>query len=300
MALAACITNLWSPVRVAPPRSAPLVTAPSFLERFVMNRRRFAVASLLTAACLLAASVSTAHAQGGGGRGGRGGGRFGFGMGGRATHQITLAGLPEVKADLKLSEEQNGKVATLSEEFDEERRGQFGRGGGGGGGGFGGGGEEARAARAKMNADYAAKLNEILDEPQQKRIQEIYVQVNGTNLLTDDAIATALAITDEQKESLQTAIEDQGQAMRDSFGDMQGLSPEELTAKMDELNKARDEALLAVLTDEQKTKFEGMKGEKLEIDMTQLRGMGRGGRGGGFGGGGGGGRRGGGGGDDGA
>jgi hypothetical protein len=205
-------------------------------------------------------------------------------MFGRTTHQITLAALPEVETDLKLTEEQKTKIATLSEEFDEERRGQFGRGGGGGGGG--GFSEEARAARAKMNADYAAKLNEALDEAQQKRIQEIYVQVNGASLLTDDAIAAALAITDEQKEDLQTALEDQGQAMRDAFGDWQNLSDEERTAKMDELNKARDEALLAVLTDEQKTKFDSLKGEKLEIDMTQLRQFGRGGRGGGFGGGG--------------
>jgi hypothetical protein len=218
-------------------------------------------------------------------------------MFGRTTHQITLAALPEVETDLKLTEDQKTKIATLSEEFDEERRGQFGRGGGGGGGG--GFSEEARAARAKMNADYAAKLNEALDEAQQKRIQEVYVQVNGASLLTDDAIAAALAITDEQKEDLQTALEDQGQAMRDAFGDWQNLSDEERTAKMAELNKARDEALLAVLTDEQKTKFDSLKGEKLEIDMTQLRQFGRGGRGGGFGGGGGGRRGGRGGGDDG-
>jgi hypothetical protein len=210
----------------------------------------------------------------------------------RTTHQITLAALPEVAADLKITDEQKTKIATLSEEFDEERRSQFGRGGGGGGGG----GEEGRAARAKMNADFAAKLNEALDEAQQKRIQEIYVQVNGTGLLTDDVIAAALAITDEQKEGLQTALEDQRDATQDAFEGWQDLSPEERTAKMAELNKARDEALLAVLTDEQKTKFDGMKGEKLEIDMTQIR-QGRGGRGGGFGGGGGGGRRGGRGGD---
>jgi Spy/CpxP family protein refolding chaperone len=250
-----------------------------------MRRQIFTLACLLAVAALLAAAADSACAQGGGGRGGRGGRGFGFGGRGRTIHQIQIAQLPEVQANLKITDEQKTKIADLSDEFDDERRGQFG-GGGGGGGGFGGGfSEEARAARAKMNADYAAKLNELLDEAQQKRLQEIYVQVNGTSLLTgDDMIAGELKITDEQKGDLQTALEDQRQAMMDAFQGWQDMTNEERTAKIDELNKARDAALLAVLTDEQKQQFEDMKGEKLEIDMTQLQG-GFGGRGG-FGGGG--------------
>jgi Spy/CpxP family protein refolding chaperone len=257
-----------------------------------MRRRFFTIACTLAVAAMFAAAADSASAQGGGGRGGRGGRGFGglFGGRGGATHQIQLAALPEVEANLKLTDDQKTKVADLSDEFQEERRAQFqGGGGGGGGGGFGGGlSEEARAARAKMNADFAAKLNEILDEAQQKRIQEIYVQVNGTNLLTDTAFATLLGITEEQTEKLTAALDDQRQAMQDAFQDFQDMTQEERTEKTAELTKARDEALLAVLTAEQKEKFEGMKGEALEIDMTNLRG-GFGGRGGGFGGGGGGG-----------
>jgi Spy/CpxP family protein refolding chaperone len=250
-----------------------------------MRRRFFTIACTLAVAALFAAAADSASAQGGGGRGGRGGRGFGglFGGRGGATHQIQLAALPEVEANLKLTDDQKTKVADLSDEFQEERRAQFqgGGGGGGGGGGFGGGlSEEARAARAKMNADFAAKLNEILDEAQQKRIQEIYVQVNGTNLLTDTAFATLLGITEEQTEKLTAAVDDQRQAMQDAFQDFQDMTPEERTEKIAELTKARDEALLAALTPEQKEKFEGMKGEALEIDLTQIRG-GFGGRGGG-------------------
>jgi Spy/CpxP family protein refolding chaperone len=244
--------------------------------------------ALALAAIVLAAAADSANAQGGGGRG-RGGRGFGFG---RTNHQIALAALPEVETELKLTDEQKTQIADLSDEFDDERRDAFGGGGGGGGGGFGGG-EEGRAARAKLNADYAAKLNEMLEEPQQKRLQEIYVQVNGTPALLDDAIVTALKITDEQKDDLNAALDDQRQAMMDAFQDFRDMTPEERTEELAALNKERDDALLAVLTDEQKTQFEAMKGEKIDIDMSQLR-RGFGGRGGGGGfGGGGGGRRGG-------
>jgi hypothetical protein len=248
-------------------------------------RRNFSL-SLALAALILAAAADSANAQGGGGRGR---GMRGFGFGGRTIHQIDLAALPDVETALKLTDDQKTKVADLSEEFADERRGGFG--GGGGGGGFS---EEARAARAKLNADYAAKLNEMLEEPQQKRLQEIYVQVNGTPVLLDDAIATALKITDEQKDDLNAALADQRQAMMDAFQDFRDMTDEERTEAQAKLNKERDDALLAVLSDDQKAQFEAMKGEKIDIDTSQLR-RGFGGRGGGGGGfGGGGGRRGGG------
>jgi hypothetical protein len=54
---------------------------------------------------------------------------------------------------------------------------------------------------------------------------------------------------------------------------------------MQELRTESDNKLLAVLSSEQKDKYEALKGEPVEIDMSQFRGFG--GRGGGFGGGGG-------------
>lgn len=248
-----------------------------------MQRNLFLTLAL--AAIVLAAAADSANAQGGGGRGR---GMRGFGFGG-TTPQLTLAALPEVETALKLTDEQKTQIADLSDEFDDERRNAFG-GGGGGGGGFS---EEARAARAKLNADFAAKLNALLEEPQQKRLQEIYIQVNGTPALLDDAVVTALKISDEQKDKLNDALADQRQAMMDAMQDFRDMSPEERNEEMAELNKERDDALLAVLNDDQKSQFEAMKGEKIDIDMSQLR-RGFGGRGGGGGfGGGGGGRRGG-------
>jgi Spy/CpxP family protein refolding chaperone len=237
-----------------------------------MTRRLARAAYLLAAIAVLAILADAASAQGGGrGRGGRG-----FGRGFRAFHQVELATLPEVQADLKLTDEQKTKVVELSDAFREERRGQGGR--GGGGGGFS---PEAREAQAKLNADFAGKLNEVLDDAQDARILGIFAQVNGTSALTDAAVAAALALSDDDQKKLAAVADEQRQAMRDSFQDSQDLSDDERMAKFDELNKARDAALLAALTDDQRAKFEALKGDKLEVDTSSLQGRGgRGGRGG--------------------
>jgi hypothetical protein len=238
------------------------------------------MAFTLAAAALFAAACDSASAQGGR-RGGRGG-RFGM-FGGRTTHQIELASLEDVQAELKLTEDQIATVEELDDEFGDARRDLGFGGGGGGGGGFS---PEAMAERAKLNAEYAAKLNESLDDAQKKRIQEIYIQVNGTATLAEEAIAMALKLTDEQKEKLNTVRDEQRQTMMDEMQALRddGADFQEMRETIDELNKARDEALLAELTDEQKKQFEEMKGEAFEIDMSQLRGRFGGGRGG-FGGG---------------
>jgi hypothetical protein len=243
-----------------------------------MKRRTLSIAIGFAALGLATALCDVAWAQGGGRRGGFGGRGFGFGRFG-ATHQIDLVGLPEVETELKLTDEQKTTIAALTDEFREERRAQFG--GGGGGGGGGGFGPEAQAERAKLNADFAAKLNEALDETQRSRLLGIYLQVNGPTVLNEEAIAKVFELTDEQKTELTEVANEQRQEMFSAFQDMQDMEQEERLAKIEELNKARDEALLAVLTDDQKKEFEELKGEKLEIDLTQLRGRGRGGFGGG-------------------
>ena len=115
-----------------------------------------------------------------------------------------------------------------------------------------------------------AEWHAALDETQQKRSLEIYLQVNGPVALTDEPIAKALAITDEQKGKLETALNESRAKSREAFQDFQSLSDEERAKKSEEITKARDESLLAVLTDEQKKQFEEMHGAKLEVDLSKL------------------------------
>lgn len=217
----------------------------------------------------------------------RGGGRRGFGRGGVfQTSRVQLATAPEVQADLKFADEQKEAVATLNDDMREERRSMFQ--GGGGGGDF----AAMRERMEKLEADMNAKLAEKLDDAQNKRLTEIYVRVNGTNSLSDKDVQAKLAITKEQNDKLADAREENVEEMRDAFQDFQDMSREERQQATQELREEADGRLLAVLTDEQKSQFEALKGAEIEIDMSQFR-RGFGGRGGGrggFGGGRGGGR----------
>jgi Spy/CpxP family protein refolding chaperone len=207
----------------------------------------------LIALALLAATTQTAIAQRGGGRG--------MGMGG-PTAKARLATLSEVETELKLTDDQKSKIKAISEQLVTDTRGLF-----------GGGGDpsETREKMEQLNKDASAKVDALLDAGQQKRLQEIAIQVNGPSALSDPAVSKQLALTDEQTKKLEEVRQGNFQAMRDAFADMGQMSREERQTKRDELKKASDEKLLGVLTDQQKTEFDALKGAPLTVDLSPLR-----------------------------
>jgi hypothetical protein len=213
--------------------------------------------------------ASTAHAQRGGG-----GGRFG-----RNISRVTLAGLDQVQAALKLNDDQKSQVTAINDKLRDDRRELM--------QGAGGGGDFAamREQLDKLTNDATTQLMGHLDDAQKKRLTELYLQAAGTAALSDADIVAALALTDEQKKQLdehQTAYND---AVRDAF--QQGEDQQARRDRMTALRTEYDEKMMAVLTADQKAKLESLKGEKMELDLSALRGFGggrRGGRGGGGGG----------------
>jgi Spy/CpxP family protein refolding chaperone len=204
---------------------------------------------LLLAAGMAGMLVSDVYAQRGGGRG-----RRGF-----TVSRVDLSSLPEVQANLMLTAEQKTKASEIAEALSSARREAFQQ--GGGGGDF-----TARMEQLnKLNAEHTEKLVAALDEKQRTRLDELFVQVNGAVALTDQNIAKSLALTDEQTQKVSDVIAESRQAMRDAFQNQAG--PEERQKLFEE----RNEKLLAVLTDEQKQNFEKMKGDALDIDLSQLR-----------------------------
>lgn len=182
--------------------------------------------------------------------------------------RVQLASLAEVQAELKMSDEQKKLGEELNQKLSEDRRELFQT---GGGGNFG----EMREKLRQLSTDASAKLVAELDDVQQKRLTEIYVQINGTRALGDKDVTTALKITEEQNEKL-TAVRDSNmQAFREAFQDFQSLSDEERREKFGQLRREGDEKLLAVLTEEQRTQFDAMKGKEIEVDLSPLRRRGR-------------------------
>jgi hypothetical protein len=140
---------------------------------------------------------------------------------------------------------------------------------------------EIRGEMEELNRKASAEVMELLDVAQRKRLQGIAIQVNGPVELSDPAVGEQLQLTDEQRTKLEEVREANSQAVRDAFQDLGDLSREERREKFGELAESAGNNLLGVLTDQQRAQFDQMKGEPLEIDLSQFRGRGRGGRRGG-------------------
>jgi Spy/CpxP family protein refolding chaperone len=195
--------------------------------------------------------------RGGGGPEGR---RFGFG-----SPALRLATNEKVQEALKLSDEQKSKVEELDQQFRDDFRKLL---------------EDGvdREEFRKLSEETSAKLAEVLDDDQQKRLQGISIQVMGAGaLLADSALAKELEVSDEQKTKLRETQQANMRAMGESFRELRELSGEERRAKFEELRAAADKKLLEVLTSEQQEKLNSLKGEKVDVDISQLWGRGRGG-----------------------
>ena len=238
-----------------------------------MNRRQMAVTFLL----VMALGPVVLGQGPGGRRGGGPGGRGGFGM-----TPLNLLGIEAVQKELELVDAQKEEIGKLTESMRGQRGGP---GGPGGGANFQDMTDEERQAwmqeRQKRAAEQQAKAKQelagILLDEQQKRLQEIYIQVAGTQALNDDDVAAALTLTDDQKAQMQAARDEANAQRRELFN---SDDREAAFEKMAELTKQADEKILALLNADQQAKFAEMKGKPFDMPADALRG-GRGGFGGG-------------------
>jgi Spy/CpxP family protein refolding chaperone len=203
---------------------------------------------------IVAVAIQPAWAQRGRGMG-RGMGQM------RMFSPALVATLDEVQTDLKLTDEQKTEIETINDDTRSSMREMFSS-----------GDRPDMEAFQKLNEEAAAKVEKALEPAQFERLQQITLQVNGASALNGEAVRTKLHFTDEQSTKYEEARDANREAMQDAMEGGEDLSREERQAKRDELRKAADERLLAVLTPEQKTEFEAMQGAPLEIDLSQLRG----------------------------
>jgi len=247
--------------------------------------------------------------RGGGGRGGFGMGGFGGGL----INKPVLLGSPQVRTELKVTDEQGKKVDEVLASYRETSR-EFRR-----GGSRDASDEERKKAReenAKKSAELVkttdTKLAAILDKAQTKRLDEIVLQQQGAEALVSEPVIAALALKSEQVDKIKAAFATRDEEMaklrpagsrRGGDGGQGGQGGggnfQEMREKMDKIRKDTDTAALAVLSKEQSESFTKLKGAPFELDRQTLfqGGGGFGGRGGpggggpGGGGGGGGGKK---------
>jgi Spy/CpxP family protein refolding chaperone len=243
----------------------------------IRNLRTIWLAAFAATAVLALSQIAEAQ-QGEGRSGPRGPGgqrvmRGNSGAGFGAGSAVRLAAIPEVQKALKLSKDQKKEIEEINDELRDGFRKLLQEGG-------------AREGMQKVNEDAAAKLAEVLDDDQEKRLRGITIQLTGASAVMVDAeLAKQLKITDEQKTRLEEIQQSNMRAMSEAFR-AGGVPDEGRRGKFEELRAEGQKKLLDVLTSEQQDQLNSLKGEEVKIDIMRLRGGGSGDRtrGGGFGG----------------
>ena len=213
-------------------------------------------------------------AGGGGGPGaGAGGGRGG----GRRNGLLGLLGIEEVATEINLTDDQKSKVEEFAETIQAESGGMREI--------FGQMREASEEERDKLRAQITSMRTEIeqkvidglatmLDEGQVIRLMQIEWQRQGTTSLTTDVVAEKLMLTEEQQQKLNEL----GESRR---GEMSELGREGSPADRQAIADKYDAEFASVLSEEQKTLWEELQGEKFDLPEPQRGGGGRGGPGGG-------------------
>jgi Spy/CpxP family protein refolding chaperone len=213
----------------------------------------------LVAGLVIVAMVSQVAMAQGQGRRNRGGGGFGGGMFGPPTAG-RLLGAKEVQDALKLTDDQKTKIEKINDDSRTAMREAF------------QGGSPDRDKVMEITKDTSNKINEVLDAGQQKRLVGILIQVSGAAAIADPAVAKELNITEDQKKKLadvRQGVRSELEKLRDDSG-----SREDRMKKVQEIQDDVNKKIVAELTSEQQAQLESLKGEKVDIDMSQLRGPG--------------------------
>jgi Spy/CpxP family protein refolding chaperone len=256
----------------------------SHWEMTMMRSLRFVSVVVVSLAAI--AATDSAWAQPGRGGGGRGFGRGGFTSSLSMMYPMLLNSAT-VQKDLDLVADQKAKIKEISDKADaarrelfsgmrdltqEERQAKF---------------AESRKKMEEMGEKTNKEIEGVLLPDQLKRLKAIALQRMGVMALSDKTVQKDLKLTNDQTAKIKSIGEDSMKKMGELFSS--GLERDEMREKAQELRKAGEKQVMDVLTADQKTALEKMKGKELKIPNSELRMQGFGGRGGRRGGGGGGG-----------
>jgi hypothetical protein len=190
----------------------------------------------------------------------QGRGRF---MGGGAFFLMA----PNVQKDLKLSDEQVGKVQETLQAVREKHQDEF--------AGLRDASPEER--QAKMAALTKTMNDEIkkdlsLSPEQSTRFDQIALQARGLQAFADPAVAAKLKLTDDQKSKIQEIAESSRGQLRGAFNkDASEEERAEARKKMAATQRENLSKAQALLTADQKKTWSEMTGKHIEIQFVPRR-----------------------------
>lgn len=189
---------------------------------------------------------------------GRGGGMRMMGGGGMTM----LLGRDDVKAEIKLTDDQSSKLDAQRQAMMEDMRARMQNGGGGG----------DREAMMKEFQEAAKKAEKealaVLDDKQRARLKELWIQHEGNNVIGNEEIQKDLGMTNDQKAKVKSLQESSRQAMSEIFQKMQNneIDRSEIRPLMEKNQKAMAEELGKILTADQTAKLKTMGGAPFKFD----------------------------------
>lgn len=188
--------------------------------------------------------------------------RFGGAMRGIMVNPAFLLRNTDVQKELKLTEEQIADYKKFSDGIQETMREKFQE--------LIGLDEKERDAKIKelmtsISADCMKAVKLTAD--QSKRLKQIGLQAQGAEAYSDPEVQKALKLTDKQKEEIKTIQKDAQKDMEDMFRDLQGGDRQEIAKKMQEHQKATNQKVVAVLSEDQKKAWKKLVGAPFELKM---------------------------------
>lgn len=119
-----------------------------------------------------------------------------------------------------------------------------------------------KEANKKLQSALEAKIKEILDDPQEKRLNELMIQRQGVKAVFEKSVATKISLTKEQENQLNTARRgqrDEQQALVEKLN-KQEISKEDAKAARQKLDDALEAEIGKILTDKQKSDLKALGG----------------------------------------
>ena len=186
----------------------------------------------------------------------------------RIYDTINLLGTSELKEEIKLSDEQAGKIEQVLQETNAAQR------------------EIAQSLldgaiedHQKKLAEIAAqtseaieKIEKLLKPEQMTRIEQIAIQREGLNALSNPEIAKTLKLTERQSRKIAAVRAEGTQKRQQLIQDTRAGKSDrgQLDEKMKEIHKQTEKKAMEQLTMEQQTWFEQMQGEKFDFRRVGL------------------------------
>jgi hypothetical protein len=189
-----------------------------------------------------------------------------------AASPLSLIASDAVAEELTLTPEQKQKLEELQKATAEKQRALQ---------------AELQKRAAEANQEAEAALLKLLDEKQNRRMGELQLQRVGITALTRPEVAAKLGLNDEQREKLTKLAEDYRRVppFGPGFDRGPGTAPADapaaaprgrrgpgVAARVRETREQLAAEMLAILTAEQKTKWEAMRGARFEFPVPTFRG----------------------------